>query len=404
MSPSFATRTFLAVLIARLLSLVGDQLARIALCVLVYDRTRSPTWTAVTYALTFVPRLIGSPLLSAVADRLTSRRVVIAVDVVRMVLTAAMVPAKVPLWLIIVLVAVVDVFSTPRSTAQNALLAPAGWIWLSKARLTASIEGAGIAEIIGLGAGGLLVTGVGSRGVLGIAAATFAASALVVLIGAPRSSRADEGNDHVQAKITGWTARAISLVRTDRRVRPLVVLSGVSGISITVGALAVPYTVGIGAGPVAVGLLLATWPLGWLVGTRVIDRWSARTLSRWVVPFAVLSCAPLAGCLWRLDLPATLALWLVAGIAAVYQVAIYGMFLQSTPPGPPTGMPALITTLITTAFLVFGGLGAVVAGVVTQVVAAHIVVAGVGLLGMLAAAGAGWWWHIVSKPDVERSH
>ena len=42
---------------AELFSIAGDQLARVALAVLVYGRTGSAVWAAVGYALTFLPAL-----------------------------------------------------------------------------------------------------------------------------------------------------------------------------------------------------------------------------------------------------------------------------------------------------------------------------------------------------------
>src|SRR5947207_11318190 len=40
-------------------SILGDQLARVALAILVFERTSSALLTALTYALTFVPAVLG---------------------------------------------------------------------------------------------------------------------------------------------------------------------------------------------------------------------------------------------------------------------------------------------------------------------------------------------------------
>jgi MFS family permease len=60
---------FRALWIAEVFSVAGDQLARVALALLVFSRTGSASLTALTYALTFVPALIGGWLLSGLADR-----------------------------------------------------------------------------------------------------------------------------------------------------------------------------------------------------------------------------------------------------------------------------------------------------------------------------------------------
>ncbi|MEK8143947.1 hypothetical protein NKH18_24490 [Streptomyces sp. M10(2022)] len=50
-------------------SVLGDQLARVALSLLVFERTQSAGWTAATYALTTLPALLSGVLLSGLADR-----------------------------------------------------------------------------------------------------------------------------------------------------------------------------------------------------------------------------------------------------------------------------------------------------------------------------------------------
>src|SRR6478752_10289052 len=78
-------------------SILGDQLARVALSLLVFERTDSPGWTAATYALTTLPALLSGVLLSGLADRFPRRTVMISCDLVRMVLVGLMVLPGMPL-------------------------------------------------------------------------------------------------------------------------------------------------------------------------------------------------------------------------------------------------------------------------------------------------------------------
>jgi hypothetical protein len=55
----FAVPEFRVVWLAGLLSVAGDQLARIALSILVFQRTDSAAWSAATYALSMLPALIS---------------------------------------------------------------------------------------------------------------------------------------------------------------------------------------------------------------------------------------------------------------------------------------------------------------------------------------------------------
>jgi hypothetical protein len=65
----FAVREFRALWAAELLSRLGDQLARVSLVVLVHHRTSSALLTGPTYALTYIPSLLGGLLLGGLADR-----------------------------------------------------------------------------------------------------------------------------------------------------------------------------------------------------------------------------------------------------------------------------------------------------------------------------------------------
>lgn len=84
----FALREFRALWSAEVVSILGDQLARVAFSVLVYDRTSSAALSATVYALTFLPALLGGALLGWVADRYPRRRVMIGSDLARAALVA----------------------------------------------------------------------------------------------------------------------------------------------------------------------------------------------------------------------------------------------------------------------------------------------------------------------------
>ena len=85
----FGVREFRPLFGSFLLSTIGDELARVALTVLVYQRTESPLLAAITFAIGHLPWLLGGPLLSTLADRLPRHRVLIATDAARAVLRRA---------------------------------------------------------------------------------------------------------------------------------------------------------------------------------------------------------------------------------------------------------------------------------------------------------------------------
>jgi len=113
---------FRALAAAGLLSAVGDQVARVALSVLVFDRTSSALLTALTYALTFLPAVIGAPLLSGLADRRPRRQLMVGLDLIRAALVAAMAVPGLPLPILLALLVVVNVAESPFDGARAALV------------------------------------------------------------------------------------------------------------------------------------------------------------------------------------------------------------------------------------------------------------------------------------------
>src|ERR1700744_3277147 len=69
----FAIAEFRALWTAQPLLGAGDQLARVALTVLVYNQTQSALLAAVTFAVSIVPTFVGGVALSWLADRYPRR-------------------------------------------------------------------------------------------------------------------------------------------------------------------------------------------------------------------------------------------------------------------------------------------------------------------------------------------
>ena len=61
----WASREYQGLWLAQAVTLLGDQLARVALALLVYARTSSATASAAAYAITLLPALVGGPLRAA---------------------------------------------------------------------------------------------------------------------------------------------------------------------------------------------------------------------------------------------------------------------------------------------------------------------------------------------------
>src|SRR5687767_7421415 len=157
----FAVPEFRWLWSAQLTSVIGDQLARVALAVLVFDRTGSAGLSALTYALTFLPDVVGGPLLSGLADRFPRRRIMVICDIGRAVLVALMAIPGAPLWILCALLIAVQLLASPFQAARAALL-PA-ILTGDKYVLASSVSNitAQAAQLAGFVAGGTLVAAFG---------------------------------------------------------------------------------------------------------------------------------------------------------------------------------------------------------------------------------------------------
>ncbi|HEX8767861.1 MAG TPA: hypothetical protein VF714_05790, partial [Jatrophihabitans sp.] len=124
--PSFRgalrVREFRLLWLAGAQSSAGDQLSRIAIVLLVYARSGSAAISATTYALTFLPSLVGGVFLSGLADRYPRRTVMVICDLIRLVLLLVMASASLSTLVIDVILVLLVLVGAPFSAASVAVL------------------------------------------------------------------------------------------------------------------------------------------------------------------------------------------------------------------------------------------------------------------------------------------
>jgi len=383
-SDVFADAQFRALWVAQLLSVLGDQVARVALAVLVFTETASAGLTALTYALTFLPDLVAGPLLSGIADRAPRRATMVVTDLLRAGLLALMAVPGMPFWALCALVVAGQLLAAPFAAARAAILPHVldGERYVVASAVSGTTYQSG--QVLGFALGGPLVALVGVPGALLADAATFVLSAAILQLGvveqrvtAAPGTRAD-----------GGLREGARIVVGDRRLRTLVALACVSAFVVTIEGLAAPYAAALGGGPVAVGLLLAANPLGAAVGIVALARLvpPARR-DRLLGPLAVASCVPLVASALDPPLAGLIALWVLSGMACAYQVPANAAFVAAVPDahrGQAFG-------LAVTALRVTQGVGVLLAGLLaerTGPAGAVAVAGGLGVLVALACAAA----------------
>jgi Major Facilitator Superfamily len=324
---------FRALWLAEAQSLLGDQLARVALVVLAYRETGSPAVTGLIYALTFLPAIFGGVTLSGLADRLPRRSLMIGCDLARAVLVASMAIPHVPLAVLCCLLVVAVVAGRPFAASQLALLPEVlpGDSLVAGTGLRMVTDQLG--QLIGFAAGGLLVAALGPDAALVLDAATFVLSAVIIRIGVrhrPAAGHVHGGSPATRGVAADMRA-AFRLVFGDARLRALLGLGCLAAFHVVPEGLAPAYADSVGGGAASVGLLMAMLPLGTAVGAWLLLRLRPERRSRLVGPLAVATAVPLIACGMGPAVPVSLALWAASGLCAAYQVQASAGFVAAVP-------------------------------------------------------------------------
>lgn len=327
-----AHREFRALLVADGLSVVGDQVARIAVALLVLDRSGSAFAASATYACSYLTWLVGGPFLSSLADRYPRRRLMVMCDLLRMILIATLALPGTPLWVVFAVLVLVGLLAPPFDAARSALMADVltGERYVVANALTNAVSQAG--QLVGFVAGGALVVAIGVRGALLADAATFALSALLLVtqVKERRTARTDDADPSsgLREVLAGF-----SLVARDERLRRLLAWGLVSaGAVIAPEGLAVAIASEGGHGALTAGALTAAVPGGFLVGSWLVLRLPTAQRERLFPSLTALSCVALLATPFTTSVLLIGLLWVVAGLGSALQLIANAAFVQAVPP------------------------------------------------------------------------
>ncbi len=391
---AFAVPEFRALWAAEAQSVVGDQLARVALSVVVYTRTGSVGLTALSYAAMLLPALVSGPLLSGVADAYPRRAVMVVCALGQAALVALMAIPSTPMLALFALIVVAQLVQAPYLAAQAATLpvALSGDAYQAAQALRQMTRQVG--TLVGLALGGMVITAVGVSGALVIDAVTFLLAAAVIRFGVVDRPAA-AGTTTATPGAGMWGGMA--LIWRDPWLRSLTALAWLAGFAIVPEALIVPFADSVGAGPTAVGWLLAIEAAAMVAGAFLLVRFvPIDTRLRLLGPLAVLTIVPLIGYAVHPGLAAALVLLALSGMFAAYQVTVGATFMERVPDeqrGQAYGIAR-------SALIAVQGLGVVAGGLVAELtgsVSGTIAIAGV--VGTLVAVPVAISWHRVYAHD-----
>ncbi|MEU3173133.1 MFS transporter, partial [Streptomyces sp. NPDC007000] len=370
-----AVPEFRVMFLAQIVATLGNATTQITLSVVVYERTRSPLLSFLTFALGFAPCLFGATFLSAVADRYSSRDVLVVCQVVSCAVVGLMAvpsaPIPVPLLLLLVLGTVAPVFQGARAASLPDLLSGAGYV-LGRSLLRLVSQST---QIIGFAAGGVLLIALTSTQALLLASVGFGVAALMLRFGTRRLP-ARQGPD--RSPVTRSSLSGVRQVFAVPGLRPLLLFTWLPPtLVVAPEALAATYADRLGGGSTATGLLLGAAPAGSVIGeilAGTLLRPGARV--RLVLPLGCLMFVPLLFFVFAPGLvPATLLL-VVCGFGFTYAMGLDQRVLDAT----PEELRGRALTITMAGLMIGQGVGFAAAGATAEFLPAHLVVAGAGVL------------------------
>ncbi|MFE9691270.1 MFS transporter [Micromonospora sp. NPDC005806] len=317
----FGQAEFRALFAANALSWVGDYVAKAAVTVLVYRQTDSVALSAAAFAASYLPWLLGGPVLAAVAERHRYRQVMVACDLIRMALMALVALPGMPPWAILALIFGATLANPPSQAARSAVTAQILRGDRLVVGLSVNSSTGQAAQVVGylLGA---TIAAVSPGAALLINAATFAVSAALVRFGL--RDRPPAMTAAHRSHLLRETGQGFQIVFGQPVLRAIAVLVfSASLFSIVPEGLAAAWAAERGGdldGGAAQAIIMAANPVGYILGGLLIGRFlaPARRLAL-MRPLAVVAPAVLVPALFD---PSPLV---VALLAAVCGFAVAGL-------------------------------------------------------------------------------
>ncbi|WP_279581715.1 MFS transporter [Fodinicola feengrottensis] len=251
------------------------------------------------------------------------------------------------------------------------------------------------AQLVGFAGGGLLVAAINPSVGLGLDAVTFLLSAALLRRGVRRRTAASPQTATGRRPFLASTVVGARVVFGDPGLRALIALCWLAGFYVTPEALAAPYASSLRAGAVAVGLIMASDPVGSVIGGIIFGKWVPEHLQiRVIGVLGIFAGIPLILCVLKPSLLISMALFAMSGmLATAYNIQGTASFMRRLPDAQRAQGAGLLSSGLITA----QGLGALGAGVLADRLGPAPTVALAGLVGALVAIPIAIGWHRVAK-------
>ena len=334
----FAVGEYRAIYSALVANWVGDYLARAAITVLVYQQTRSVLLSAASFAISYVPWIVGGPLLAALAERYPYRRVMVVCDLLRMGLVGLVAVPGLPVAVVLALAFLGTLTSPPTQAARSALLP----LVLGRDRLVVALAvnatTTQAAQVVGYLAGATVAAASSPRLTIAGVALLFGLSALCIALGVRWRPPAHALRQ--RSPLLRETAEGFRLVFGSRVLRPIAVLVfTVTMFAIVPEGLAAGWAGELDTDPgrwgLDQGVIMAAGPVGWIIGGLLISRLVRPDVRQKLVrPLSIAAALALVPALAAPDAPVVALFILISGVAqGGIMPTLNGLFVLALPHG-----------------------------------------------------------------------
>ena len=387
-----ANREFRGIILAQVVSEAGDQIARVAIALLILAHTGSALLSAATFAVSFIPTFLGAALLGPVADRFSRRNLMLIADAGRAVVIGLMAIVAIPgtpVWLLFALLIAAEFF-TPLFDSARAASIPdiLGDRDLVTAGLGLSRSLHLINQAAGLIVGGFLVQFTSPRVALLVDAASFFISLAVLAVflkPRPATLESPEGlHVLIHDLRDGW-----DLLVADVSRRSLILLGwGMALAIVAPEAVALAYVRDQGWGDAWGGILMASVIVGAAIGSLFV---AGRPLSLQIdllLPLAIAVCLPLL--VTGLEPPrlVLVVLWLVSGCAQAFLVPLMSFTTMLT----TNEHRGRVVGIASAGFAALTALGYLLAGAISDATSPAFAVVVMAVIGLAVASVAFIAW------------
>jgi MFS family permease len=289
----FAVSEYRAVYFALLVNWLGDYLARAAIAVLVYQQSKSVLLSAASFAVNFLPWVIGGTVLSALAERYPYRRVMIVSDVSRMILIALLLIPHLPIAAMLLILVVASLGAPPTQAARSAMLPLLVKRDQMQIAIATNATTTQAAQVVGYLAGATLATAISPQVALMVDVLTFAVSATLITRGVRPRPAARERTK--RSRLLRESGEGFRLVFGRDTLRSIAILMFVltmfavvpEGLAAAWAAQGDPNAATRGLDQ---GMIMAAGPVGFVIGGLLTGRLAgADRRNRLIRPLAVLS-------------------------------------------------------------------------------------------------------------------